>query len=312
MKENLNDLLAFMAVARERNFTRAAAQLGVSQSALSRTVRLLEARMGMPLLARTTRSVSPTAAGERLLAVVGPHLREIGAELEALRAMTDRPGGMVRITTTDYAANAYVWPCLQPLLRLYPELEIELVNDYGLTDIVADRYDIGVRLGDQVEKDMIAQRIAPDMTMSIVGAPGYLASRPAPATPQDLTRHNCINLRLPTRDSLLAWELVKGRRALQVRVAGQLTFNNVYQMLDAALAGFGLAYVPHDLAEPHVQAGRLAFVLAEWYPTFVGHHVYYPSRRKSSRAVELVVEALRAGYSPERGEARRGGGKTRR
>ncbi|SAL04215.1 LysR family transcriptional regulator [Caballeronia calidae] len=294
--EDFNDLVAFMAVTRERNFTRAAAQLGVSQSALSRTVRALEERMGLPLLTRTTRSVSLTDAGERLISSVGPRFEEIEAELESLRAMTDRPAGTVRITTTDYAANTYVWPRVQAVLREYPELRIELVNDYGLSDIVADRYDIGVRLGDQVAKDMVAVRIAPDMTMAIAGSPDYLQTRPRAKAPADLTLHNCINLRLPTRDSLLPWELSKGRRELQVRVEGQLTFNNVYQMLDAALCGFGLAYMPKDLAEPHVQAGRLAWVLEDWFPTFVGHHVYYPSRRKSSRAVELVVNALKLGY----------------
>ena len=294
--EDFNDLVAFMAVARERNFTRAAAQLGVSQSALSRTVRALEERMGLPLLTRTTRSVSLTDAGERLISSVGPRFEEIEAELESLRAMTDRPAGTVRITTTDYAANTYVWPRVQAVLREYPELRIELVNDYGLSDIVADRYDIGVRLGDQVAKDMVAVRIAADMTMAIAGSPDYLQTRPRAKAPAALTLHNCINLRLPTRDSLLPWELSKGRRELQVRVEGQLTFNNVYQMLDAALCGFGLAYMPKDLAEPHVQAGRLAWVLEDWFPTFVGHHVYYPSRRKSSRAVELVVNALKLGY----------------
>ncbi|WP_027802968.1 LysR family transcriptional regulator [Paraburkholderia dilworthii] len=294
--EDLNDLVAFMAVARERNFTRAAAQLGVSQSALSRTVRALEERMGMPLLMRTTRSVAPTDAGERLLSSIGPRFEEIEAELETLRAMTNRPAGTVRITTTDYAANTYVWPRVQALLRQYPELKIELINDYGLSDIVADRYDIGVRLGDQVARDMIAVRIAPDMTMAVVGSPGYLRSRPMAKKPQDLTLHNCINLRLPTRNSLLAWELSRGRRELQVHVEGQLTFNNVYQMVAAALGGFGLAYVPKDLVEQHVKAGRLSFVLEDWFPTFVGHHVYYPNRRKSSRAVELVVDALKSGY----------------
>ncbi|SAK54370.1 LysR family transcriptional regulator [Caballeronia hypogeia] len=296
MKENFNDLVGFMTVARERNFTRAAAQLGVSQSALSRTVAGVERRMGLQLLTRTTRSVSLTEAGERLLSAIAPRFEEIEAEVDSLRAMTNRPSGTVRITTTDYAANTYVWPRLQPLLRQYPELKIELVNDYGLADIVADRYDIGVRLGDQVAKDMIAVRIAPDMTMAIVGSPSYLKSRPHAKTPQDLTLHNCINLRLPTRDSLLAWELRKGRRELQVRVEGQLTFNNVYQMVDAALGGFGLAYVPKDVVEVHVHAGRLNWVLEDWFPTFTGHHVYYASGRKSSRAVELVVDALKAGY----------------
>jgi DNA-binding transcriptional LysR family regulator len=296
MKEDFNDLVGFIAVARERNFTRAAAQLGVSQSALSRTVAGLERRIGLQLLTRTTRSVSLTDAGERLLAAIRPRFEEIEAEVDSLRGMTSRPSGTVRITTTDYAANTYVWPRLRALLKQYPELKIELVSDYGLADIVADRFDIGVRLGDQVAKDMIAVRIGPDMAMSIVGSPGYLHSRPPAKTPQDLTLHNCINLRLPTRESLLPWELRKGRRELQVRVEGQLTFNNVYQMVGASLDGFGLAYVPKDLVEEHVRAGRLAWVLEDWYPTFVGHHAYYPSRRKSSRAVELVVDALKAGY----------------
>ncbi|SHK50941.1 LysR family transcriptional regulator [Paraburkholderia terricola] len=296
MKEDFNDLVGFITVARERNFTRAAAQLGVSQSALSRTVAGLERSIGLQLLSRTTRSVSLTEAGERLLSAIRPRFEEIEAEVASLRGMTDRPSGTVRITTTDYAATTYVWPRLQALLRQYPELKIELVNDYGLADIVADRFDVGVRLGDQVAKDMVAVRIAPDMTMSIVGSPSYLQSRPQAKKPQDLTLHNCINLRLPTRESLLPWELSKGRRDLQVRVEGQLTFNNVYQMVDAALAGFGLAYVPKDLVEQYVRAGRLAWVLDDWYPTFVGHHVYYSTGRKSSRAVQLVVDALKAGY----------------
>jgi DNA-binding transcriptional LysR family regulator len=293
-RANLNDLLAFLTVARERNFTRAAAKLGVSQSALSRTVRALEERMGLLLLTRTTRSVSPTEAGQRLLAAIAPKLDEIDAELDALSELRERPAGTVRITTMDYAANTYVWPRLKPLLRKYPEIRVELINDYGLANIVAQRYDIGIRLGDQVEKDMIAARIAPDMTMTIVGSPAYLAQHAPPKTPQDLTRHNCINLWLPTRDALLPWELRKGRRELQVRVDGQLVFNNVYQMVDAALAGFGLAYVPKDLVASHINAGRLTWVLEDWHPTFTGFHVYYSSRRQSSRAVALVVEALKA------------------
>ncbi|XUW92817.1 LysR family transcriptional regulator [Burkholderia sp. M6-3] len=296
MNEDFNDLAGFITVARERNFTRAAAQLGVSQSALSRTVAGLERRIGLQLLTRTTRSVSLTEAGERLLSAIRPRFEEIEAEVASLRGMTNRPSGTVRITTTDYAANTFVWPRLQPLLRRYPDLKIELVNDYGLADIVADRFDIGVRLGDQIEKDMVAVRIAPDMTMSIVGSPKYLQSRPPAKRPQDLTLHSCINLRLPTRDSLLPWELAKGRRELQVRVEGQLTFNNVYQMVDAALVGFGLAYVPKDLVEQYVRAGKLAWVLEDWCPTFVGHHAYYSTGRKSSRAVQLVVDALKAGY----------------
>ncbi|MFM0496996.1 LysR family transcriptional regulator [Paraburkholderia caledonica] len=300
MNEYFNDLAGFITVARERNFTRAAAQLGVSQSALSRTVAGLERRIGLQLLTRTTRSVSLTEAGERLLCAIRPRFEEIEAEVASLRGMTNRPSGTVRITTTDYAANTFVWPRLQPLLRRYPDLKVELVNDYGLADIVADRFDIGVRLGGQIEKDMVAVRIAPDMTMCIVGSPKYLQSRPHAKRPQDLTLHSCINLRLPTRDSLLPWELSKGRRELQVRVEGQLTFNNVYQMVDAALAGFGLAYVPKDLVEQYVRAGKLAWVLEDWYPTLVGHHAYYSTGRKSSRAVQLVVDALKAGYQSVR------------
>jgi DNA-binding transcriptional LysR family regulator len=294
--ENLNDLVAFMTVARERNFTRAAVLLGVSQSALSRTVRALEERMGLPLLMRTTRSVSLTDAGSRLISTIEPHLAEIGLEIESLRALANQPAGTVRITATDYDANTYIWPRVQPLLRKYPGLKIEIVNEYGLSNIVADRYDIGVRLGDEVAKDMIAAPIAPAMTMAIIAAPKYLKSQPALRRPQDLTLHNCINLRLPTRDSLLPWELKKGKRQLRVRVDGQLVFNSVYPILEAALGGFGLGYVPKDLAAPYVAAHRLVWILEDWFPTFAGHHVYYPSRRKSSRAVELVVDALKQGY----------------
>lgn len=293
IKESLNDLLAFMTVARERNFTRAAAQLGMSQSALSRTISGLETRMGLLLLTRTTRSVSPTEAGRRVLAAIGPRFEEIDAELEALSELRDRPTGTVRITTTDYAAQAYVWPRLKPLLRQYPDVHVELINDYGLSNIVEQRYDIGIRLGDQVEKDMIAARIGPDLTLAIVGAPEYLTSHGTCDTPQDLTHHNCINLRLPTRDSILPWELHKGGRELQVRVAGQLVFNSTYQMLDAALEGFGLAYLPLDLVQPYVDSNRLELVLKDWYPTYVGHHLYYPSRRQASQAVSLVVQALK-------------------
>lgn len=294
INENLNDLLVFMTVAREKSFTRAAAQLGVSQSALSRTVRALEERMGLLLLTRTTRSVSPTEAGQRLLNSIGPKFEEINSELESVRELRDRPSGLVRITATDYAANTYVWPRLQKLLHRYPDIKVELLNDYGLSNIVADRFDIGVRLGDQVEKDMIAVRIAPDMTFAIVGAPSYLAQRPKPKLPQDLTLHSAINLRLATRDSLLPWELRKGKREVQVRVDGQLTFNNVYQMLDAALEGFGLAYIPKAMAIGHVEAGRLAWVLEDWFPTYMGLHIYYPNRRQASRAVAMVIEALKA------------------
>lgn len=295
-RENINDILAFLAVARERSFTRAAAKLGVSQSALSHTVRGLEARMGLRLLTRTTRSVSPTDAGERLLNTVGPRFDEIEAELSALAELRDKPAGTIRITTTDYAADMILWPKLSRVLPDYPDLKIEMIVDYGLADIVADRYDIGVRFGDQVAKDMIAVRIGPDVTMVIVGSPGYLARQAPPKKPQDLLAHNCITLRLPTRGGLYAWELKKGKRELQVRVDGQLTCNGVYQMITAAVSGAGLAFVPEELAREHMAAGRLQRVLADWCPTFPGLHIFYASRRESSRAMAVVVDALR--YRP--------------
>jgi DNA-binding transcriptional LysR family regulator len=291
---DLNNLVALLTVARERSFTRAAAQLGVSQSSLSRTVTALETKLGL-LLTRTTRSVSTTEAGQRLLDSVAPKLEEIEAELLAVAELREKPVGTVRITATDYAANQYVWPKLQGLLREHPELHIELINDYGLSNIVAERFDVGVRLGDQVEKDMVAVRIAPDETLAVVGSPAYLQERPAPKDPRDLTAHNCINLRLPTKESLMPWELRKGKQRIEVKVSGQLVFNNSYQMLDATIKGFGLAYLPKALAEPEVQAGRLHWVLEDWFPTFTGHHAYYATRRQSSLAVRLVIAALRAG-----------------
>jgi DNA-binding transcriptional LysR family regulator len=290
---DLNVLIALMTVARERSFTRAAAQLGMSQSAVSRTVRALEEKMGILLLTRTTRSVAPTEAGQRLLDAVAPKLEEIGAEIENLGALRDQPVGTVRISATDYAANEHIWPKLRNLLRDHPGIRVELMNDYGLSDIVEQRFDIGVRLGDQIAKDMVAVRIAPDDTFAIIGAPAYLSAHPAPKTPQDLARHNCINLRVPTMDSLLPWELRKGRRHVEVRVGGQLVFNNIYQILAAAVEGFGLAYVPKTLAELAVKAGQLKWVMEDWFPTFIGHHAYYPTRRKSSMAVQLVIEALK-------------------
>jgi DNA-binding transcriptional LysR family regulator len=297
-RDSYNDLLAFLAVARERSFTRAAAQLGVSQSALSHTIRALETRLGVRLLTRTTRSVAPTEAGESLFNSLAPRFEEIDADLAAIVELRDKPRGTIRITATDYAANTILWPRLLKFLPQYPEIKVEIMTDYGLTDIVAERYDIGVRLGDQVAKDMIALRIAPDMRMAIVGSPAYLNQHSAPTTPQELTRHNCINLRLPTHGGCYAWELSNGETELQVRVEGQLTFNGAYQMLEAALAGFGLAYIPEDLARPYVASGRLQWVLEEWFPTFPGFHIYYPSRRQSSRALSLVVDALRYSQNP--------------
>jgi DNA-binding transcriptional LysR family regulator len=292
-RENFNDLVAFLAVARERNFTRAAAKLGVSQSALSHTIRDLEARLGVRLLTRTTRSVSPTQAGERLLHTTGPRLDEIDAELAALSEFRDKPAGTIRVTATDYAADTILLPKLAKFLRQYPDIKVEIIVEYGLTDIVAERYDAGVRAGEQVAKDMIAVRIGPDMRIAIVGAPAYFKNRSEPRKPQDLIGHNCINLRLPTHGGLYAWEFEKGGRELKVRVEGQLVFNGTFQMLNAALAGFGLAYVPEDLVLPHLRKGRLKRVLEDWCPPYPGYHLYYPSRRQSSAAFTLLVDALR-------------------
>lgn len=290
---HLDDLYAFLAVARERSFTKAAARLGVSQSALSHTLRALETRLGVRLLTRTTRSVAPTAAGERLVHTLGPRFEEIEAELAAVGELRRKPAGSLRITATEYVTEAILLPKLARLLRDYPDIKVEITADYGLTDIVAQRYDAGVRSGEQVGKDMIAVRIGPDMRMAVVGAPAYFRSRPEPKTPQDLLGHNCINLRLPTHGGLYAWEFQKGGRELKVRVDGQLTFNTTAQMLAAALAGCGLTYVPEGLVQPHVAKGRLRRVLADWCPAFSGYHLWYPSRRQSSAAFSLVVEALR-------------------
>jgi len=292
-REKFNDLLAFLAVARERSFTRAAAKLGVSQSALSHTIRGLEERLGLRLLTRTTRSVSPTEAGERLLQTVGPRFEEIEAEIAALRELREKPAGTIRITTTEYAADAILWPKLAKVLRKYPDIKVEIMIEQGLTDIVAERYDAGVRLGEQVAKDMIAVRIGPDARMAVVGAPTYFAKRSPPRKPQELISHNCINLRLPTRGGLYAWEFEKGKRQLKVHVEGQLVFNGTAQMLSAALAGFGLAYVPEELAQPHLAKSRLKRVLEDWCPPFSGYHLYYPSRRQLTPAFALLVEALR-------------------
>jgi DNA-binding transcriptional LysR family regulator len=290
---HLDDLRAFVAVARERSFTKAAARLGVSQSALSHTVRELEARVGVRLLTRTTRSVSPTEPGERLLNSVGPRFEEIDAELAALSELRDKPAGTIRITATDYAVDMILWPKLTNFLRQYPDIKVEIIDEYALTDIVAKRYDAGVREGEQVAQGMIAVRIGPDMRMAVVGSPSYFRNRTEPKKPQDLIHHSCINLRLPTHGGLYAWEFEKGHRELRVRVEGQLVFNGTFQMLNAALAGFGLAYVPQDVAEPHLAKGRLKRVLEDWCAPYSGYHLYYPSRRQSSAAFSLLVDALR-------------------
>ncbi|MGO7583827.1 LysR family transcriptional regulator [Rhizobium ruizarguesonis] len=289
----VNDLIAFLAVARAQSFTKAAGKLGVSQSALSHTIRGLEERLGLRLLTRTTRSVAPTEAGERLLVSIGPRLDEIESELAALSAFREKPAGTVRINAGEHAADAVLWPALEKLLPDYPDINVEIIVDYGLTDIVAERYDAGVRLGEQVAKDMIAVRIGPDMRMAVVGAPAYFDTRPKPLTPQDLTDHNCINLRLPTYGSVYAWEFEKDGRELRVRVEGQLVFNNIALRLNAVLAGMGLAYMPENLVDAHLADGRLERVLEDWCLPFSGYHLYYPSRRHTSPAFALVVDALR-------------------
>jgi DNA-binding transcriptional LysR family regulator len=290
---HLDDLVAFLAVGRERSFTKAAAKLGVSQSALSHTIRDLEARLGVRLLSRTTRSVSPTEAGERLLRTAGPHIEEIEAEILAVSEFREKPAGTIRITATEYAHDTILWPRLIKFLREYPDIKVEVFLDNGLADIVAQRFDAGVRAGEQVAKDMIAVRIGPDIRVAVVGAPSYFKNRPEPKKPQDVIAHACINLRLTTLGGLYAWEFEKGNRQLKVRVEGQLTFNNTAQMLAAALDGFGLAYVPEDSARPHIAKGRLKRVLADWCPPYTGYHLYYPSRRQSSVAFGLLVDALR-------------------
>ncbi|PWJ94626.1 DNA-binding transcriptional LysR family regulator [Mesorhizobium loti] len=292
-RDNLNELTAFLAVAREESFTRAAAKLGVSQSALSHTVRTLEERLGVRLLTRTTRSVSPTEAGERLQRTVGPRLDEIETELTALSALREKPAGTIRITAGEHAADAILWPAISRLLPDYPDIRIEIIVDYGLTDIVAERYDAGVRLGEQVARDMIAVRIGPDMRMAVVGSPAYFATRPKPRVPQGLTDHNCINLRLPTYGGLYAWEFEKAGRELKVRVEGQLVFNTAALRMNAVLAGLGLAYMPDDQVTAYLADGRLVRVLADWCAPFPGYHLYYPSRRQATPAFSLLVDALR-------------------
>jgi DNA-binding transcriptional LysR family regulator len=291
-RENASDLLAFLAVARERSFTRAAAKLGISQSALSQIIRGLEQRLGVQLLSRTTRSVAPTQAGERLFQNIGPRFDEMDGELAALSELREKPAGTVRVTAIEYAADTILLPALEKLLPKYPDIKVEVITDYGLTNIVAERYDAGIRLGEQVAKDMIAVRVGPDFRMVVVGAPSYFANRKKPRTPQDLTSHNCINLRLPTYGGLYPWEFEKNGRELHVRVEGQLVFNGVASMLSAALNGLGLAYLPEGLVQTQVAKGRLVAVLSDWCAPFSGYHLYYPSRQRSP-ALSLLVDALR-------------------
>jgi DNA-binding transcriptional LysR family regulator len=292
-RDNINDILIFLAVARERSFTKAAAKLGMSQSALSHIVRALEARLGVRLLARTTRSVSLTEAGERLMETVAPRFEEIEAEIAAVSELGDNPVGTIRITAIDHVIDTVLWPRLAKLLPLYPDLRVEISSDYRMVDIAAERFDIGVRWGDQVAQDMVAVRLTPDVRMMIVGTPSYFANRPVPASPQDLLKHNCITLRLASSGGLYAWELRNGERDVQARVGGQVTCTSAYQMLNVALSGMGLAFIPADLAEIHVREGRLRSVMEDWCPSFPGLHAYYLSRRHATRALALVVEAIR-------------------
>ena len=293
MRENLQDLLYFVAIAKDRSFTKAAAKLNVSQSALSHAIRGLETRLGVRLLTRTTRSVAPTEAGEQLFNTIAPRFEEIDAEMRAVGELRDKPAGTIRITAIDFAIDKYIWPRVAPLLTQYPDLKIELIVDYGLSNIVTDRFDIGVRHGDQVEKDMVAARLSPDVKMCIVGHPAYMKGRIMPKTPQDLLSHHCITLRLTTSGGIYAWELKKGKRDIQARVDGRVTFNGVYQMINAAVAGAGLAFVPLELVQHHVDAGTLVCFMEDWCPVFPGLHAYYPSRRASSRALNVVIEAIR-------------------
>lgn len=292
-RESVNDMVAFLAVARERSFTKAAGKLGVTPSALSHTLRGLEERLGIRLLSRTTRNVSPTEAGERLMQAIGPHFDQIEAEIDALSELRDRPAGTVRITCTDYVVETIFRPKLRTFLRQYPDIKVEIAIDYGFTNIVEQRFDAGVRLGESVSKDMIAVRIGPDWRFAVVGSPDYFERRSPPETPQDLTNHKCINLRLTTAGGIYAWEFEKDGRELNVRVDGQLTFNSILPVLDAAVDGFGLAYVAEDLAQPYLADGRLVEVLTDWCPTLQGYHLYYPNRRQASPAFALLVEALR-------------------
>lgn len=305
IKRNLNDLLSFVAVAREGTFTRAAAQLGVTQSALSQSISGLEARLQIRLLTRTTRSVSPTAAGERLLNAIGNRFDEIEAELDRLSALRDKPSGTVRITCGDHIQRTLLLPRLTPLLLEYPDIKVEFDINYGFRDIVADRFDAGVRLGDTIDKDMIAVPIGPPVRMAVVAAPAYFAAHPKPRSPRDLVDHNCINMRMQSGGGLYAWDFQRKDRHVNVRVDGQLIFNTSPNIVDAALAGLGIAWLPEEEFAPHIEEGRLLRVLENWCPLFPGYYLYYPNRRQPSPAFSLVVDALR--YTRPRGTTIGGG-----
>jgi DNA-binding transcriptional LysR family regulator len=293
LRANINDLIAFSMVAKEQSFTRAAAKLGVSQSALSHAIRGLEERLGVRLLTRTTRSVAPTEAGQQLLERVAPRLAEIEDELTAITELKDKPAGTIRITAAEHAANTVLWPKLEKFLPDYPDIKVEVTIDYGLRDIVSDRFDAGIRLGEQVDKDMIAVRIGPDFRMAVVATPSYIADKSAPLTPHDLQQHSCINLRLPTLGGIYAWEFEKAGRPLRVRVDGQLILNSNAQIKKAVLAGFGMALVPEDNVRAELKSGELVEFLQDWCPEFPGYYLYYPSRRQHTSAFALLVDALR-------------------
>ncbi|MDR6713889.1 DNA-binding transcriptional LysR family regulator [Pseudomonas hunanensis] len=291
--DNLRDIKAFLVIAQERSFTRAAAKLGVSQSALSHTIRALETRLGLRLLTRTTRSVSPTEAGERLIARVAPRFEAIREELLAFEEVRDKPSGTVRITASEFAINKVLWPKLAKLRPQYPEVKIELAIDPGLVEVVTDGFDAGVRSGAHIAKGMTAVRISPDIRMAVVGAPSYLKTRALPKTPSDLTDHDCINVRPCLRGEITPWQFRKGEQGLQVRVEGSWTFNSVYQAIEAARSGSGLAYVPQELARPYISSGSLQVVLKDWRTSCPGLHIFYGDHRQSSPALSLIVEALR-------------------
>jgi DNA-binding transcriptional LysR family regulator len=292
-KEQFNDLLWFLAVAEERSFTRAAAKLGIAQSTLSHTIKRLEGRMGIRLLTRTTRNVAPTPAGERLQQSLAPRIAEIEAEIAALTAFRDKPAGRVRITLSDHAMNSVVWPKLRPVLGAYPDIKVELAVDNRFRNIIEEGFDAGIRLGEGVEKDMIAVRIGPDWRLVAVAAPGYFATHPVPTHPRELIGHACINHRQEAAGGLYAWEFERDGEELRVRVDGQLTFNSSQAMIEPALHGYGIAYVPEDLVARHVAAGDLVVVLDDWSPAFPGYYIYYPSRRQTLPAFKVLIEALR-------------------
>lgn len=292
-KEQFNDLLWFLAVAEERSFTRAAAKLGITQSTLSHTIKRLETRMGIRLLMRTTRSVAPTEAGERLRQSLAPRIAEIEAEIAALMAFRDKPAGTIRLTLSDHALDKVVWPKLKPMLASYPDIKLEFSIDNGLRNIVEESFDAGIRLGESVEKDMVAVRVGPDWRQVAVASPDYLAEHPTPRHPHDLLAHDCINMRQARSGGLYAWEFEKSGQELRVRVEGQLTFNTSYAMVDAALNGYGIAYLPEDLAAAHIADGSLVLLLDDWSAPFPGYYIYYPSRRQSLPAFKVVVDALR-------------------